>query len=416
VGRRQPFHHHQDLSRLRRAWRRPEIIIVHEPWWTATARHADIVLPATTSLERNDLGGAPRDRFVIAMHKAIEPVGNARADFDIFRDLSRRLGCGGRDEALWLRHLYGIFRERAQSNLVPEDFSSCPRKWLSENRIKQAVIPGRPTGPGPETMNTVFANYFKGLCSWLRGSRGLCPRPGMTRFFNFLTDSKAGIQGECLERGPWTPFCARVIWYWCRTSIRFGKKAGSKSRRERKNTCCSPSSAAIPKTAPLRTPSGRIELYSDEIARFAYDDCPPHPAWVEPAECGLAAADDCVSAAPCLQPTAHRLRSQMDAGPVSARGKIAGRETLAINPVDARSRGIGDGESRARFERARGLLRRRIRDRGRARRCGSALLRRPVRPRGRRGRTGLCHGNAVEIGDPRGSTAGCRALLHGPCG
>jgi Molybdopterin oxidoreductase len=54
----------------------------------------DIVLPATTSLERNDLGGSPRDRFVIAMHKAIEPVGNARNDFDIFRDLSRRLGCG----------------------------------------------------------------------------------------------------------------------------------------------------------------------------------------------------------------------------------------------------------------------------------------------------------------------------------
>ena len=40
----------------------------------------------------------------------------------------------------------------------------------------------------------------------------------------------------------------------------------------------------------------------------------------------------------------HRLHSQMDAGPVSARGKIAGRETLAINPVDARSCGIGDGE------------------------------------------------------------------------
>jgi biotin/methionine sulfoxide reductase len=38
------------------------------------------VLPARTSLERNDLGGAPRDRFVIAMHKVIEPVGNARND------------------------------------------------------------------------------------------------------------------------------------------------------------------------------------------------------------------------------------------------------------------------------------------------------------------------------------------------
>ncbi|MBV8090178.1 MAG: molybdopterin-dependent oxidoreductase [Alphaproteobacteria bacterium] len=87
-----PFHHHQDLNRLRRAWRHPETIIIHGPWWTATARHADIVLPATTPLERNDLGGSPRDRFVITMHKAIEPVGNSRNDFDIFRDLSRLRG------------------------------------------------------------------------------------------------------------------------------------------------------------------------------------------------------------------------------------------------------------------------------------------------------------------------------------
>jgi hypothetical protein len=35
---------------------------------------------------------------------------------------------------------------------------------------------------------------------------------------------------------------------------------------------------ADPEINPLRTPSGRIELYSEEIARFAYDDCPPHPA------------------------------------------------------------------------------------------------------------------------------------------
>ncbi len=40
-----PFHHHQDLNRLRRAWAKPETIIVNEPFWTATARHADIVFP-----------------------------------------------------------------------------------------------------------------------------------------------------------------------------------------------------------------------------------------------------------------------------------------------------------------------------------------------------------------------------------
>jgi len=45
-----------DLNRLRHAWQRPKTIIVHEPWWTATARDADIVLPVTTSLERSARG------------------------------------------------------------------------------------------------------------------------------------------------------------------------------------------------------------------------------------------------------------------------------------------------------------------------------------------------------------------------
>ena len=51
-----PFHHHQDLNRLVEAWRKPETIIVNEPWWTATAKFSDIVLPSTTTLERNDIG------------------------------------------------------------------------------------------------------------------------------------------------------------------------------------------------------------------------------------------------------------------------------------------------------------------------------------------------------------------------
>ena len=54
-GGRQPFHHHQDTNNLLKAWRKPQTVIVHEPYWTATAKHADIVLPVTTSYERNDL-------------------------------------------------------------------------------------------------------------------------------------------------------------------------------------------------------------------------------------------------------------------------------------------------------------------------------------------------------------------------
>lgn len=114
------FHHHQDINRLLHAWQRPETIIVHEQFWTAQAKHADIVLPATTPLERDDIGSAASDRYMIAMHKAIEPVGEARDDYAIFAELSRRLDCmqvftEGRDAGQWLRLLYEESRPRAGS-------------------------------------------------------------------------------------------------------------------------------------------------------------------------------------------------------------------------------------------------------------------------------------------------------------
>ena len=249
-----PFHHHQDINRLRAAWQRPETIIVHEPWWTATARHADIVLPATTTLERNDIGCAPRDRYVVAMQQAIAPVGEARSDFAIFDDLARRLGCAdtfneGRDEMGWLRHTYARWRESARTN--------------------QAAIPE-------------FDRFWDD--GWLEIPQG-------AEDYVLLADFRAD-----------------------------------------------------PDKRRLATPSGRIELYSERIASFGYDDCPPHPAWIEPAEwLGGAGAEAHPLHLISSQPR-YRLHSQMDGGPVSAGGKVAGREAIAIHPDDARRRGIRDGD------------------------------------------------------------------------
>jgi biotin/methionine sulfoxide reductase len=111
-----PFHHHQDLGRLRTAFGRPDTIIVHEPHWTAAARQADIVLPVTTSLEREDIGSGRRDTHLIAMHRSADPVGEARDDHEILAGLAARLGFGpafteGRDPRQWLEHLYGEWRE-----------------------------------------------------------------------------------------------------------------------------------------------------------------------------------------------------------------------------------------------------------------------------------------------------------------
>jgi biotin/methionine sulfoxide reductase len=116
-----PFHHHQDLNRLLEAWRKPETVVVNEPYWTPTAKLADIVLPVTTSLERNDIAAATGEDFVVAMKKVEEPFGQSRNDFDIFDALARRMDIDfseGLDEEGWLRHLYEVSRENAATQNV----------------------------------------------------------------------------------------------------------------------------------------------------------------------------------------------------------------------------------------------------------------------------------------------------------
>jgi biotin/methionine sulfoxide reductase len=122
-----PFHHHQDLNRLREAFARLDTLVVHELAWTATARHADIVLPATMTLEREDIGYSSHDPLMVAMHRIAEPHGEARDDYDIFAALARRLGAEeafteGRSGRDWLRHLYARTEQalREQGRPAPD--------------------------------------------------------------------------------------------------------------------------------------------------------------------------------------------------------------------------------------------------------------------------------------------------------
>ena len=249
-----PFHHHQDLNQLVRAFQRPETIIVHEPWWTATARHADIVLPATTTLERNDIGSSSRDRFIMAMQQAVDPVGKARNDFDIFSDLADRLGfkekfTEGRDERAWLRHLYDVTRQQVARNKVElPDFDVF---W--ENGYVEV--------PEADHARVLFAGF-----------------------------------------------------------------------------------RADPVANKLRTPSGKIEIFSEKIDGFGYDDCPGHPVWLEPVEwLGSQETGRFPLHLMSNQP-ATRLHGQMDCAGASRESKIQGREPATLHPNDAAARGIAEGD------------------------------------------------------------------------
>ncbi len=132
-----PFHHHQDLNRLNQAWKQPETVIVNEPWWTATAKRADIVFPTTTPYEREDIGRSDLDDYLFHMPQLIPPVGAARNDYDIFSGLARRMGVGeafteGRETEDWLRYLYEDYRQQArEQDLEVPDFDQLrERNWV----------------------------------------------------------------------------------------------------------------------------------------------------------------------------------------------------------------------------------------------------------------------------------------------
>lgn len=153
-----PFHHHQDLNRLSRAWEKPETIVVHEQFWNPVARHADIVLPATTTLEREDIGYATREKFMVAMQRVKTPPGEARDDYAIFTDIAARMGAEaafteGRTAREWLALLYGQSQASARrAGVMLPDFETFWQQGVVE-------IEG---GSTPQVMYGAFREDPKG--------------------------------------------------------------------------------------------------------------------------------------------------------------------------------------------------------------------------------------------------------------
>ncbi len=249
-----PFHHHQQLNRLVEGWQKPDTVIVQDIVWTPAAQMADIVLPVTTTLERNDIGGSSRDRFVFAMHQAIAPQHQARNDFDIFADLAERLGyrerfTENRDEMAWIAHLYqqcGVAQQR-KGVYWPE-----------------------------------FEEFWQ---------RGYVDVPASERDYVFMEDFRADAQAN-----------------------------------------------------PIKTGSGKIELFCQTIADYQLEDMAGHPEWRAPQEwLGSEQAKKFPLHLLSVQP-ADRLHSQLDATANVQNNKTAGHETLWMHPQDAAARGISHGD------------------------------------------------------------------------
>jgi len=101
---------------------------------------------------------------------------------------------------------------------------------------------------------------------------------------------------------------------------------------------------ADPEANPLNTPSGKVEIFSETISSFGYEETPGHAVWREPREyLGSPLAATYPLHLLSFQPST-RLHGQLDSGRVAAADKIEGREPIRMNPADAAARGLRDGQ------------------------------------------------------------------------
>ena len=121
-----PIVHHQDTNTLLKAWRKPRTVVVNEAFWTPTARMADIVMPTTTSYERNDITmtGDYSNLNIVPMKQAVKKQFEARDDYQIFSDLAKEFGVfdkytQNKTDMQWVEEFYTKAYEQAQKMKLP---------------------------------------------------------------------------------------------------------------------------------------------------------------------------------------------------------------------------------------------------------------------------------------------------------
>ena len=86
-----PFLSDPNINKVRKALAALEFLVVQDIFLTETAEFADVVLPATSFLEK-DGTYTNTDRRVQVGRKVLDPPGEARPDWEIIREISARIG------------------------------------------------------------------------------------------------------------------------------------------------------------------------------------------------------------------------------------------------------------------------------------------------------------------------------------
>ena len=150
------FNQASNAGKVIKALENVEFIVGQDHSLNPSVLYADIVLPATTFWERNDIHTpwAGAGHYAIFMRKAIEPMYECRNDIDIFADLAARVGIEGyndKTELEWLRELtegniddFDAFMREGVARLpAPEDAVAFAKEIRDPENHKFATPSGK---------------------------------------------------------------------------------------------------------------------------------------------------------------------------------------------------------------------------------------------------------------------------------
>jgi anaerobic dimethyl sulfoxide reductase subunit A len=234
-----PVNQYPNTNKMVRALRKLEFTAVAEQVMTATAKFADILLPVSTYMERNDIQAGGVTPFYGYVNKAIEPLYESKSPLEICCGLATRLGVS-------------VYSDKTED------------EWLREF-VKGSYIPDYDTFK----KNGIYRIKF--------------PEP----------------------------------------QVAFKKQIED------------------PRNNPFPTPSGKIEVYSQRLADMNNPEIPPIPKYIETWE----SRNDPLTAKYPLQLITPHFRRR--ANPQFERVPWLRElmpQAMSINPIDAKARGISDGD------------------------------------------------------------------------
>ena len=93
-----PFLSDPNINKVRKALAALDFLVVQDIFLTETSEFADVILPASSYLEK-DGTYTNTDRRVQLGRKVLDPPGDARVDWEVVQDIAQRIGLDGTTRA-----------------------------------------------------------------------------------------------------------------------------------------------------------------------------------------------------------------------------------------------------------------------------------------------------------------------------